>query len=611
MSLRRKLIVIVLFVGLVPLVISSATTIAIHRGAFDRTLGQERRDDVAHVAALVRQRLDSEIGSLSLLAQRLVRWGDLTPEERQGALWLVYRQVDDVAVASLLDAEGKGVGPAAYQVGSAPGDVHPRVREDVLSAFGGAIPRKLPADSSPALGPVVAGADGPIIPVAIPVAAGSGRWVVAVALSLRGVCRDLAGGRDSELLLVDDGGRVLCRGGVPGSLESVDRGLLAAIADPGGAPTRYRDSTGREMIALSAEPREGFAVLARQRASVAFSAERRIGIQSAIWIAISLAIAVVSGLVLSRAISGPVRNLTAGAERLGRGEFAHRIPVESGDELGQLAAAFNKMGGEIETRDREIRAWNEELQKRVDERTAELRAAQDQLLQAQKIAAVTSLGAGFAHEMNSPLAAILARTQILIAMDKEGGKTKESLQAIEAQAKRLAGTVKTLIGITKTFVGEGFTALDVNDLLDAAIADVAADLAKANVTVARQYEPGRPRILGDRAQLLEGVSQIVDNARKAMASGGTLTLVTSWAESKQLVRVSINDSGGGIPEEILGKIFDPFFTTKSEWKSEGLGLTVAWQVAQRHHGSIKADSTVGRGTSMQLTFPAAPVAHLK
>src|SRR5439155_22007478 len=116
------------------------------------------------------------------------------------------------------------------------------------------------------------------------------------------------------------------------------------------------------------------------------------------------------------------------------GTLSHRVTIASRDELGALADSFNRMTGVLERQDAEIRAWNADLQRRVDERTAELKDAQEQLLQSRKLGAMAVLGAGIAHELNNPLTGVVGLTQLLIAKrDKLDEPTLRKLQSIERE----------------------------------------------------------------------------------------------------------------------------------------------------------------------------------
>jgi two-component system NtrC family sensor kinase len=151
----------------------------------------------------------------------------------------------------------------------------------------------------------------------------------------------------------------------------------------------------------------------------------------------------------------------------------------------------------------------------------------------------------------------------------------------------------------------GHSTLNVNEVIDAALAVVQSEKAGASIEVVRLYEPDLPPVLGNRAQLQQVFLHIMNNARQAMSHrGGSLTVSTSIVDGK-LIKIAMKDTGRGISPDHLDLIFEPFFTTKENWTGEGLGLTVAFKLVEQHQGKLKADSELGRGTTMTITLPAA------
>jgi signal transduction histidine kinase len=428
--------------------------------------------------------------------------------------------------------------------------------------------------------------------------------VVAAAVSLAPLCDALSrvSARDATAYVVDARQRVLCHPVGLARLASPELGLLAAMeaARAGGFErlVHFESADGEARVAAVAPTPGGAFVVVEQSAEVAFGANTRMRTQTLGWLALALVVALGAGLILARQILRPVKTLLEGALQLARGNFDHRLPVESRDELGQLSRAFNDMGTEVQAREREIRALNQDLQRRVDERTRELREAQDQLLHSQKMAAVTGLGAGFAHELNNPLTAVIE-------------EEAKALTSIQEEAHRIRKVVRTLLSLTQSYGGDGFSDIEVHQLIDDSLTLVQDKLSQSQIQVVRQYDERLPPVRGNGAQLREVMLNLINNSRAAMnGHGGTLRITTS-AVAGQAVRIEVQDTGRGIPPEHLPKIFDPFFTTKDEWRSEGLGLTVVSRVVEQHKGRIQVESEVGRGTALTITLPAAPRgAHL-
>jgi signal transduction histidine kinase len=586
MSIRSKLIVLVALCALVPLITSGVFALRVHQRAFDKKIGELHEKTAETGAARVSGLIDSTVRALELLAARTVRWGELDPGERQGALALVYRQQRDIVVAALLDEKGAGVGTSVYRAPDDPGDLadHPPATMELLSAFAQRIPFRDANAGKTTLGPSFTVGDAPpLVPLALPTAGIDGtRWVVAVGLSLRSACEELARPGEIEVLLVDGGGKVLCGKGAGGAVDRGPRYLTASF------PTA-----------------NGWSVVTRQERAQAFAASSLLRTQAVAAIVASFLLALATGLFLSRSITGPVRALVRGAAELGQGHFEHRLRMQAADELGQLANAFDQMAGEIERRDGEIRAFNTELQQRVEERTRELREAQAELMHSKKITAVASLGAGIAHEINNPLTSVLGFVQVLRLRLLKDGRADDAklLEIVETESQRIKRIVHTLLSFSQSYAGESFSEVDTNKVIEAAL----GQLSLGGVELVRDLQSNLPPVLGDATQLQEVVVQLVKNAVTAMRGGGRLTLRTAplGDSGDSVVKLEVQDTGRGIAPELLEKVFDPFFTTKEDWRGEGLGLTIVHRIVEQHHGRVRAVSRVGEGSTFTVTLPAA------
>jgi two-component system NtrC family sensor kinase len=605
MSLRARLVILVVLVALGPLALSAWMALRVHQRAFDGQAAELSRRAAEHEARLTAGDLAHASRSLSLLANQ-IEWGRLDEAERQGALALVYGLDDDVALASLLDEKGAGVGPSALARGDPARVRHPDPSMATLSRFAEAIPfaRAIAVEEAVQGGPVAGdGAEAPLVPIALSVRGPEGtRWAVVVGLSLRGVCAGLAGNGTGglEVLLVDGGGRLLCP---PGALGAPDAGLAKLPAGVGS----YRDAGGRALRAARAALPNGWAVVAQQPEEIAGAPSRLIRAQALWWLGLSALVALGAGLMLARRISRPVAALVSGAATLARGELSHRLPEKGGDELSRLAGEFNRMAVEIERRDREIRSWNEELQKRVEERTGQLKEAQQQLLQSQKLAAVSALGAGFAHEINNPLTSVIGNAQLVLARLRgqiAGAVKAEMVEDIERDGLRIQQIVGRLLALSGEYGGSGYGEVEVKRLFEEALEAVGPAIAAAGIELRPELDGEVPPLAGNADQLREVLRQLLRNAVTAMAKGGRLS-VSAVGVDGQAVKLTVADTGAGIAPELLARVFEPFFTTKDDWKSQGLGLTFVHRIVEQHSGQVKIDSRVGEGTTVYVTLPAA------
>lgn len=615
MRVRPKLIVIILFAAVVPLVISALTIIRRHRDAYARATEELYRLGAVAAAAAAESYLAGAERTLAML-NGTIQWPELSTDERGGALLLVYKQLDDIIVTALLDEAGEGLGPAVYRDGARQGELaaHPEATLDVLRAFAANLPfaQLGPGARTVAGAPFSApGMSVPIVPILVPVEGQRPNrpWAVAVGLAMRSICADVArgSGDDRDAYMLDAQGRVLCGGHRLPAGTGAEMELADARARGGRGLVEFRTADGIPMLASVISMPRGWSMVVEQNAATVRAPVRAMLWQTLFWAVLSLAVALLAGAWLARRITRPLEQLSATARELGRGNFARRAQVAGRDELSELAQVFNQMGDEVQKREDQIRAWNEELAGRVDERTRELKDAQAQLIQSQKIAAVSVLGAGIAHEINNPLTGVVGLAQVLLLRARQRSEAVaevEMLTSIEAQALRIRRIVQTLLSFTQNYAGEGFAPIKLHNMIDHTLELVQARFAEAKVELASEYTAGSPEILGNRAQLEQAVLHLLNNSLKATPAGGCVTVATSIIDG-ELVRLSVIDNGKGIAPENLEKIFDPFFTTKDDWRGEGLGLTVAYRIVEEHHGSIKATSQLGRGTTVSITLPRA------
>jgi signal transduction histidine kinase len=256
--------------------------------------------------------------------------------------------------------------------------------------------------------------------------------------------------------------------------------------------------------------------------------------------------------------------------------------------------------------------WNETLERRAEAKTKELREAQDLLLRSRALAAIGSLGAGVAHEINNPLTGVLGLSQLALADLQADHPARPMVQDIEEQALRIQGIVANLLRFSQRQSGEDFRTLNMATVLDDALELCGVqNLSRANVRIIKRVASVSPPVRGNAVQLQAAFIQLIQNAASAMEEGGTLTLETTLPEEK-LFRVRVSDTGRGIRPEHLSRIFDPFFTTKTHRADTGIGLSVVHKIIEDHGGTIRVESTVGNGTTFWITFPidlgASPLA---
>jgi PAS domain S-box-containing protein len=230
------------------------------------------------------------------------------------------------------------------------------------------------------------------------------------------------------------------------------------------------------------------------------------------------------------------------------------------------------------------------------------RAAQ----QSEKLAALGTLAAGLAHELNNPIGIISTRAELML-VDAETRDlpedVAEDLRVIHRHAQRVARIAQGLLSFARSPSGQAGR-IDLNHVVEETLLLVEKMLVKDGARIRRALAPDLPPIWGDASALQQVVMNLLTNARDAVKGDGEISIETSAArESSGDVQLVVRDTGLGIPPEVLPKIFDPFFTTKAE--GTGLGLSISYGIVRDHQGTVDVQSRPGEGTTFVLTFRSA------
>jgi two-component system NtrC family sensor kinase len=282
------------------------------------------------------------------------------------------------------------------------------------------------------------------------------------------------------------------------------------------------------------------------------------------------------------------------------------VPVTWQGELGILATSFNEMTRSLRTTKKELDALMHGLEAQVQERTAALQAAQDQLVRSEKLSSLGKLSASIAHEINNPLAGILTFAKLIVRTLEQGPPDDATRKAlvrhlllVQRETERCSAIVRNLLD----FARERPLALkdvNVNHVVDEAIQLLANQIQIQGVKLEKQLGPV-PMVDGDFGQLRQACVNVIMNACEAMQRGGKLSVESALIEGGRFVELAFQDTGPGIPPDHLSKIFDPFFTTKE--KGTGLGLSVVYGIVERHGGKIDLRTEVGKGTRVAIRLP--------
>jgi len=253
----------------------------------------------------------------------------------------------------------------------------------------------------------------------------------------------------------------------------------------------------------------------------------------------------------------------------------------------------------------ELRRWNEVLEHRGDERSKELAKAQEQLIQAEKLATLGTLAGGIAHEINNPLTAVLTNAQIL-KMDA-GKEDLPLLSLIEEGAKRCQLIIQKLMKYARKVPEQALTEqVDVAKVVKNVEAFLGYQLSQENIELAVPENLPDLQVTGHANELEQVLTNLILNGKDAILQARKAGRITVALKEKDLwVLLEVTDNGIGIPEENLKKIFDPFFTTKEVGKGTGLGLAVTYGIIERHGGRVEVSSDFGKGAAFRVLLPRA------
>jgi signal transduction histidine kinase len=391
--------------------------------------------------------------------------------------------------------------------------------------------------------------------------------------------------------------------------KPVVKGLLAGKSGWGNLPvlaSEFEQYSGEEKFgAYLPIQKFGGGIIVEQSKKQAFASLRQLEANSLLFTIAGIVITIFCGIFFARSIEKPIMQLTKGTEAVSRGELNYRISLDSADEIGRLAAAFNKM-------------------------TKDLKDSQERLIMSEKLASLGTMAAGMAHEIKNPLVSLRTFSQILQQKWDDPEFREKFSQIVPNEIERINKIAESLLKFGRPVKTE-FAKVDLNSLLEDVLTLFENETKKNNIHVTTKFAQ-LPEITGDPSQLQQAFVNIILNAIQAMeeTKGGELTVKTDVGEVLKIgspghkpvsnqegevvfeseveraqplpaVFVEVSDTGPGIEPDKIKQLFDPFFTTKS--KGTGMGLPITLRSIEEHKGSIKVKSQLGKGTTFLITLP--------
>ncbi len=334
-----------------------------------------------------------------------------------------------------------------------------------------------------------------------------------------------------------------------------------------------------------------------------------------------------------------VHTLEGVATQLNEGKITEVVEVESHDELGRVGKSFNQIALSLLSRNKEL----EDSRIQMEATNKQLRETQTALVQGEKMASLGQMVAGLAHEINTPLGyvknniemmisnqftinAVIEKCRILLDMLVNG--VEEGLEETVTDLAKLSTELEknTVMEDSKTMLSQALIGtdriqeliknlrefsrldeadlakVDLNNAIDATLV-IANNFIKNKAVVKKEYLPSLSAECFP-AQYNQVILNMLTNAAQAIEGQGTISIRT-YKESgnPDMAVVKISDTGKGIPAENIEKIFEPFYTTKKIGEGTGLGLSISYKIIQKHGGSIKVESIVGRGSDFYIRIP--------
>ena len=306
----------------------------------------------------------------------------------------------------------------------------------------------------------------------------------------------------------------------------------------------------------------------------------------------------------------PLEKMTQTIARVEAGDMnARNLPAGDSGEIAQVASHLDTLLDRIQERDRQLREWAESLEQKVDERTRDLSEANrkleettEQLIMSEKLAAVGEITASVAHEINNPIAVIQGNLEVARGLlNEEAEKVSTEFRLIDDQVYRISAIVSKLLQFAKPEEFSGATnVISPADVVKDCLVLTRHQIEAAGVSIVTHLDNDL-QVRISRTKLQQVLVNLILNGIQAMPQGGTLTIRVRDAQGN--VAIDVQDTGHGIPADVLKRIFDPFYTTKQA-EGTGLGLSISQKLVTRAGGTLGVQSEPGAGSVFLITLPA-------
>lgn len=300
------------------------------------------------------------------------------------------------------------------------------------------------------------------------------------------------------------------------------------------------------------------------------------------------------GRYVAARIARPIQILQTGVEAISQGTYDRPLHIHTGDEFEELAAAVHRMADRLQASRAELEGLNQELARRVEEKTQEITRHMRSLELAERLASLGKVASGIAHEINNPLGIILNRIECMEADASRSpmpAEVQRDLLAVRAQAERILRVTRSILTFSRGTVST-LKPIDINCVVRSCVAIASERVSALSVRLESSIAPSLPPVMGDRDRLETVILNLINNGIDAVSPLGADGIVSVQTRPMQMdgrpgVQITVSDNGPGIPGEIIGRVFDPFFSTKPVGQGTGLGLFLTYGIVSDHRGRIE------------------------
>ncbi len=356
----------------------------------------------------------------------------------------------------------------------------------------------------------------------------------------------------------------------------------------------------------------GYVTVAMTDARLLGSLLERLYFALALAIVLVAAIIVVGSVVYRRVIVGPLMKLQEVINQTDSGKGSVRLSPQSDDEFGEVFRAFNMMRDRQRRNEIELETARAGLEKRVRERTADLKAAHDEALAASR--AKSQFLANMSHEFRTPLNSIIGFAELLSSdLAKQDDARNEYAQNVRESGVHLLTLINDLLDLSKAEAGKleiQDAMIDVASMVRACVSMVERHVAEKGLDVDVNIPASSPAIEGDERKIRQMILNLLSNATKFTPKGGKISVFARPTEAGGL-EISVRDTGIGVSQQDIRRILQPFVQIDSTYTRKhtgtGLGLPLVRTLAELHGGEFELESEVGVGTTATIRFPAKRV----